>query len=182
MQDITPRLNFIYLLQNNRPRAIAWVRGNMHPHRPAGLKGPSTMPSPSQTSSSPISGLVKFYDTNYGGVLVEAEIFGLPDLSVPASSHFYAFHIHEIGDCSQGFTQTRDHYNPTMEKHPDHAGDMPPLLGNQGYAWTAFFDRRFSIDEIIGRSVVIHQMPDDFHSQPAGDAGAKIACGVIRPV
>ncbi len=83
MQDITPRLNFIYLLQNNRPRAIAWVRGNMHPHRPSGFKGPGTMPSPAQTSPSSISGLVKFYDTNYGGVLVEAEIFGLPDLSAP---------------------------------------------------------------------------------------------------
>ena len=161
---------------------MAWVRGNVRPHSSTIPMDSGAMPPTNRMPFSRISGLVKFYDTNYGGVLIEAEIFGLPNVSVPFSSNFYAFHIHETGDCSRDFTNTGNHYNPTMEEHPNHAGDMPPLLGNQGYAWTAFFDRRFTIDEIMGRSVVIHQMPDDFHSQPAGNAGTKIACGVIRPV
>ena len=59
-------------------------------------------------------------------------------------------------------------------------GDLPPLLGNNGYAWTAFFDKRFTIDEIIGKSIIIHNMRDDFTSQPSGDSGTKIGCGVIK--
>ena len=57
---------------------------------------------------------------------------------------------------------------------------MIPLLGNQGYAWTSFYDKRFAIDDIIGKSVVIHSRRDDFTTQPAGDSGEKIGCGVIR--
>lgn len=162
MQDVTPRLTFIHLLESNSPRAMAWVRGGQDFPR--------------------ISGLVKFYDTPYGGVLVEAEVFGLPNINTRYSSDFYAMHIHENGDCSRNFAQTGSHYNPSGMLHPQHAGDMPPLLGNQGYAWTAFYDKRFTINEILGRSVIIHRNPDDFTSQPAGNSGEKIACGVIRAV
>ena len=58
---------------------------------------------------------------------------------------------------------------------------MPPLLANQGYAWMSFYDKRFSMEDILDRSVVIHQDPDDFKTQPSGNSGAMIACGVIRP-
>lgn len=160
MQDPTPRLTFLYLLQTNRPQAMAWVRGN------------SLAPS--------LSGLVKFFDTPYGGVLIEAEVFGLPNIDTRASSDFYAMHIHENGDCSQNFTRTGGHYNPTGAPHPEHAGDMLPLLANQGYAWLSFYDKLFTIPEILGRSVIIHQKPDDFSTQPAGNSGEKIGCGVIR--
>lgn len=159
MIQVTPRLTFIHLLQQSRPQAVAWVRGN--------------------ESNPRLSGLVKFYATPYGGVLIEAEIFGLPDIETQFSSDFYAFHIHEFGDCSDNFTKTGNHYNPTDQSHPDHAGDMIPLMGNQGYAWTAFYDKRFTVPEIVGKSVVIHSRRDDFTSQPSGDAGEKIACGVI---
>lgn len=64
--------------------------------------------------------------------------------------------------------------------HPDHAGDLLPLMGNQGYAWSAFYDKRFTLDEIIGRSVIIHSGRDDFSSQPSGDSGTKIGCGTIK--
>lgn len=161
-QQPTPRLSFIHLLTGDRPQAMAWVTGN------------HTAPQ--------LSGLVRFYGTPYGGVLVEAEIFGLPDIAVPRLVDFYALHIHEYGDCSQNFTQTGGHYDPTMQPHPYHAGDLLPLMGNQGYAWSAFYDRRFFIPDILGRSVVIHAMRDDFTSQPSGDAGEKIGCGVIRAV
>lgn len=159
MIQVTPRMTFIQLLQQGRPQAVAWVRGN--------------------ESNPQLSGLVKFYATSYGGVLIEAEIFGLPDIETQFSSDFYAFHIHEYGDCSDNFTKTGNHYNPTNQPHPDHAGDMIPLMGNQGYAWTAFYDKRFTVPEIVGKSVVIHSRRDDFTSQPSGDAGEKIACGVI---
>ena len=161
MQD-TPRLTFLYLAQNNAPQAMAWVKGG--PDAPR------------------LSGLVKFFETPYDGVLVEAEIFGLPNITTPGSSDFYAMHIHEKGDCSHGFFDTGGHYNPGDMPHPAHAGDLLPLLGNQGYAWYAFYDKRFTVREIIGKSVVIHSMSDDFTSQPAGNSGRKIGCGVIRPV
>lgn len=159
-QTPTPRLAFVQLLKDNRPQATAWVRGG------------SAYPQ--------ISGLVKFYDTPYGGTLVEAEVFGLPDISVQGSTDFYAMHIHQNGDCSNNFTKTGEHYTPAMQPHPEHDGDLLPLLSNQGYAWGAFYDKRFRVRDILGRSVVIHSRRDDFTSQPAGDSGDKIACGIIR--
>lgn len=158
--QITPRINFTQLITYERPEAAAWVTGN--------------------TANPRLSGLVKFYQTTYGGVLVEAEIFNLPNIEAQGSSNFYAFHIHEFGNCSDNFQKAGGHFNPTNASHPNHAGDMPPLMGNQGYAWTAFYDKRFTIDEIIGKSVIIHAGRDDFTSQPSGDSGPMIGCGEIR--
>lgn len=160
--QITPRINFTQLINYERPEAAAWVTGN--------------------TANPRLSGLVKFYQTTYGGVLVEAEIFNLPNIEAQGSSNFYAFHIHEFGNCSDNFQKAGGHFNPTNASHPNHAGDMPPLMGNQGYAWTAFYDKRFTIDEIIGKSVIIHAGRDDFTSQPSGDSGPMIGCGEIRRV
>lgn len=160
MYQFTPRLTFVRILEKNRPAAVAWVTGN--------------------NTYSELSGLVKFYDTPYDGVLVEAEVFGLPNVSTQGSSDFYAMHIHQYGNCSGSFEKTGSHFNPTNAFHPEHAGDMIPLLGNQGYAWTSFYDKRFAIDDIIGKSVVIHSKRDDFTTQPAGDSGEKIGCGIIR--
>ena len=89
-------------------------------------------------------------------------------------------HIHEYGDCSGSFERTGNHYNPSGQPHPGHAGDMVPLLGNAGYAWTAFYDKRFAIQDVIGKSVVIHSGADDFTTQPSGGSGTKIGCGEIR--
>ena len=108
------------------------------------------------------------------------QIFGLPNISTQDSSDFYAMHIHEFGDCSGSYSKTGNHFNPAGTLHPMHAGDLIPLLGNQGYAWTAFYDKRFTIDSIIGKSVIIHSKRDDFTTQPSGDSGEKIGCGVIR--
>ena len=131
-------------------------------------------------SQPQLAGSVKFYQTSYGGVLIEAEIFGLPGINIPGSSSFYGMHIHEHGDCTRPFGQTGDHYNPGNLPHPQHAGDLPPLLGCQGYAYLVCYDKRFFVDDILGRSVVIHSMADDFTSQPSGNSGNKIGCGVIR--
>ena len=66
--------------------------------------------------------------------------------------------------------------------HPMHSGDLPPLLSATGRAYMAVLTDRFSIGQIIGKTVVVHSRADDFQSQPAGNAGEKIACGVIQPV
>lgn len=123
-----------------------------------------------------IRGTVRFFQRR-GGVLVEADISGLP------VSGFFGFHIHEGGSCSGlQFSDTKGHYNLTNMAHPMHSGDLPPLLSAGGRAYMAVLTDRFSIGEIVGKTVVVHSGADDFQSQPAGNAGEKIACGVIQPV
>ena len=124
-----------------------------------------------------LAGCVRFYQEN-GCVLIEARVSGLPGES---ETGFFGFHIHQGVSCSGAdFSGTGSHYNPMDQIHPKHAGDLPPLLSCYGNAYLAVKTDRFSVDEIIGRTVVIHSDPDDFHSHPAGNAGKKIACGVIR--
>lgn len=126
-----------------------------------------------------LSGCVRFYQEN-GYVLIEAKISNLPKVS---ETGFFGFHIHQGGDCSKvGFQGTEGHYNPLGQGHPEHAGDLPPLLSCNGNAYLSVKTDRFSVDEIIGRTMVIHSDPDDFHTQPAGNAGKKIVCGVIKRI
>lgn len=80
------------------------------------------------------------------------------------------------------FADAMSHYNPNDCEHPHHAGDLPPLFGNDGFALLLFLTSRFSVDEIIGKTVIIHDQPDDFTTQPSGNSGTKIACGVIGKV
>ena len=123
-----------------------------------------------------LSGEVRFYQER-GTVLVVAEISGLPTCG---ESGFFALHIHEGNSCGgEGFSQTGGHYNPKGVAHPNHAGDLPPLLRYGDCAFLAVRTDRFCVQEVIGKTVVIHDGPDDFRSQPAGNAGEKIACGVI---
>ena len=138
-----------------------------------------------------IGGTVRLYKAAQGTQVV-AEVFGLPHTvmvkGAPESAGpFYAFHIHEGAQCGKPgsedpFAATAGHYNPTNQPHPLHAGDMPPLLGDNGYAYLAFYTGRFTPEDVIGHTVVIHQKPDDFRTQPSGGAGQKIACGEIMRV
>lgn len=142
-----------------RPYAAAQIRGGME--------------------ASQLSGCVQFYQEN-GCVLIVAQLSGLPKEN---ETGFFGFHIHEGDNCSgTDFSGTDSHYNPFGQAHPKHAGDLPPLLKCQGNAYLSVRTDRFSVSDIIGRTVVIHSDPDDFRSQPAGNAGKKIACGVIRKV
>lgn len=139
-----------------------------------------------------ITGRIRFYQMQMG-VLVSAEIFGLPtdvqkdvseaDGNENCNNPIFGFHIHSGSNCSGNmmdpFADVLDHYNPEGCIHPYHAGDMPPLLGNNGYAFLAFLTDRFTVREVIGKTVIIHSMADDFKSQPGGNAGVKIACGQI---
>lgn len=130
-----------------------------------------------------IQGTVYFYPL-WGGTLVVAEINGLPTGEKPCGERFFGFHIHEGNSCTgtreDPFADTKNHFNPSQCEHPFHSGDLPPLMGNNGYALTIFYTDRFLPEEIIGRTAVIHDMPDDFKSQPSGASGTKIACGVIE--
>jgi len=76
------------------------------------------------------------------------------------------------------------HYsaNEYTQPHGNHAGDFPVLFSNAGVARMSFFTNRFHVNDIIGKSVIIHESPDDYRSQPAGNSGKKLACGIIQNV
>lgn len=130
-----------------------------------------------------IHGEIRFYET-LPGVLAAARISGLPTSDNPCEKRIFAFHIHSGGRCSgnpeDAFADAMTHYNPQDCAHPEHAGDLPPLFGCGGYAFQAFLTDRFTVKEIIGKTVIIHLNPDDFTSQPSGNSGKKIACGLIE--
>lgn len=154
-------INFMSLTQRN-PQAVARIKGsNEYPL---------------------INGHAYFYQTRRG-VLVLTTVSGLPHSMKECSSPVFAFHIHGGESCSGNaedpFANALTHYNPYDCPHPYHAGDMPPLFGCNGTAFSAFLTNRFKVRDIIGKTVIIHSMPDDFTTQPAGNSGKKIACGKI---
>lgn len=130
-----------------------------------------------------ISGTVSLYQTS-AGVIVRAEISGLPQGEPPCGGRVFGFHLHSGGNCGGSmddpFAHAMAHYNPNGCEHPYHAGDLPPLFGNNGLALSVFLTDRFTIDEAVGKTVIIHSQPDDFTTQPSGNSGTKIACGVLR--
>ena len=140
-------------------------------------KGPDAVAQICGGMEAPLlSGCVQFYQEN-GCVLIVARISGLP---MESETGFFGFHIHQGENCSgTDFSRTGSHYNPNGQAHPKHAGDLPPLLACRGDAYLSVKTDRFSVNDIIGRTVVVHSDLDDFRSQPAGNAGKKIACGVI---
>ncbi len=71
------------------------------------------------------------------------------------------------------------HWNPTNQPHGNHAGDFPVLFSNDGYTRMLFFTNKFTVPQVVGKSVIIHQNPDDYRTQPSGNSGKKLACGVI---
>jgi len=104
----------------------------------------------------------------------------------------HGFHIHEAGDCSSGDgMSTKGHFNPHAKPHGDpksaerHAGDLPSLnAGKDGRAMIDVTVDAISIGkgpgDIVGRGLIIHAQADDYKTQPTGNAGARIACGVIK--
>lgn len=135
------------------------------------------------TAGNTVSGLVNFSQDG-DRIRVNAEISGL----TPGP---HGFHVHEKGDCSApDAASAGGHFNPGGKPHGDpehaehHAGDLPQLLADAtGVARLTATADAFSIaggaTSIVGRSVVVHAAADDFKSQPAGNSGARLACGVI---
>lgn len=122
-----------------------------------------------------LCGEALFYSEDCG-VLVVVKVKGLPQ----SENGFFALHIHEKGCCKgKNFENTGGHLNMSDTPHPEHTGDLPPLLCVKGTAYMAVLTDRFTIKDIMGKALVIHSGSDDFNSQPAGNSGSKIACGVI---
>ena len=123
------------------------------------------------------------------GVLIRGELSGLP-----AGSH--AFHIHGTGKCEPPFASAGGHFNPTHHAHGfesamgGHAGDMPNVtVPAAGKATIETVNDRVTLadgkpNSLLGgqgTAFVVHAGADDYHSDPAGNAGGRIACGVIAP-
>ncbi|WAP68107.1 superoxide dismutase family protein [Jiella pelagia] len=121
------------------------------------------------------------------GVLIEADLQNLPDGT-------HGFHIHETGTCEGDFTSAGGHYNPGdrehgyMSENGPHAGDMPNIVAANGSAKVSVFNSKVTmtggeapLDDEDGSALMIHSGADDYASQPSGDAGSRIACGVIYP-
>ena len=143
---------------------------------------PAATATLSARSGSNVSGSVGFAETS-GGLKIRAKVAGL----APGA---HGFHIHEAGDCSApDAASAKGHFNPAAKAHghyseaDHHGGDMPNLMANaQGEATFDFTIAGLGLsgpNGVVGRSIVVHADPDDYKSQPAGNSGARIACGVI---
>ena len=122
------------------------------------------------------------------GVHIQADASGLPE-------GVHAFHIHAVGLCEPPFTSAGGHFNPTDEEHgwnnPKgyHVGDLPNVhIQGDGVLAIEYFTDAVTLGEgdttlfdADGSSIVIHEGPDDYHTDPAGDAGNRIACAVVVP-
>ncbi|MGI6014116.1 MAG: superoxide dismutase family protein [Oscillospiraceae bacterium] len=154
-----------YLLCHAQASARAFVRGS--------------------DSYPAIDGVVSFYEIGRG-IIVSAEFRGLPKGDPKCPETVFGFHIHSgtscTGNAEDPFADADGHYNPNQCPHPAHAGDLPPLFGSDGQAWIAFYTNRFVLSEILGKTIIVHNKPDDFTSQPAGNSGEKIACGLIEAI
>ena len=135
-----------------------------------------------------ITGVVYFHDT-IGGTIVTAQISGLPEYKPGTASESpigpHGFHIHENGSCQVGdpnnpFQAAGGHWDKHNQPNGNHTGDFPVLFSNSGRAYMSFFTDKFRVDEAIGKAVIIHQNPDDYRSQPAGNSGKRLACGIIE--
>ncbi len=147
-------------------------------------QGPAAVATLETTKGNATSGSVNFVQKG-AKVLVTAKVSGL-------SPGAHGFHIHEKGDCSSGDGMSAGgHFNPQGKPHaapttPDrHAGDLPMLQANaSGEATLTVEIDVITIgtggNDIVGRAVIVHKDPDDFTTQPTGNSGARVACGVIR--
>lgn len=120
-----------------------------------------------------IRGKVDFYQFDEGCVLV-CFVSNLPKTNI----NIFGFHIHQKGECEGDFTSSGGHYGEGP--HPCHKGDLPCLFSNDGNAFMVVFTDRFKVSEVIDKSMIIHHDPDDFTTQPSGNSGSRIACGIIE--
>jgi Cu-Zn family superoxide dismutase len=137
-------------------------------------------------------GVVRFASGNHGKVEVRVKVSGL-------TAGFHGFHVHTIGTCTApDFTSAGGHFNPGSVSHPGHAADMPVVLVNaDGNGWARFRTDRYAVADLFdadGSAVVVHANPDNYANIPTdrydpdpdattlatGDAGARLACGVIE--
>ena len=134
------------------------------------------------TQGNNVTGTITFTQTPEG-IKVVADVVGL-------TKGKHGFHIHECGDCSAADgLSAGGHFNPNKTSHGapmdimHHAGDMGNIeADDSGKAHLEYVDTSISLEgatSVIGRSVIIHKNEDDMKTQPTGNAGSRVACGVI---
>ena len=146
---------------------------------------PSSMATLQPSGGQTAKGTVHLTDAGDGNVDVQIDLTG-----VPPGTH--GFHIHEKGDCGNNGANAGGHFNPTSMVHgaPDavshHAGDFGNVTADaNGEVHTRFTTHSVSLksgeaNNPIGKAVVLHEKADDLATQPSGNAGARIACGVLE--
>lgn len=150
-----------------------------------GATGPVAVAKLEPTRGNTAAGTVRFTQTG-NKVRVEANLSGLK----PNADH--GFHVHEKGDCSSGDgMSTGGHFNPLGKPHglhdgPErHAGDLPALKADAaGNATLSVMMDMITVSpgptSVVGRGMIVHRDPDDYKTQPTGNAGPRIACAVIQ--
>lgn len=138
-----------------------------HPRAEAEIKGGEKYPN--------ICGNATIYSFD------DACIICLSVSNLPTTkTNIFAFHIHENPSCEGDFSSAGGHFGG--DEHPLHKGDLPPIFSCEGNGFLTFATSRFKIEEVVGRTFIIHSNPDDFSSQPAGNSGERIACGIIEKI
>jgi superoxide dismutase, Cu-Zn family len=157
---------------------MAFVAGCAH-----AKVAPMAMAMLEPTTGQKAMGMVHFQQQSDGSVEVQVDLS-----DVPPGVH--GFHIHEKGDCGDDAKAAGGHFNPSNMPHgaPDatshHAGDFGNVTADaSGTVHTSFTTHSVTVtagpNSVIGHAVVLHGNPDDLASQPAGNAGPRIACGVV---
>jgi superoxide dismutase, Cu-Zn family len=146
--------------------------------------GPMAMVTLQPTSGQTARGTVHFQGLADGSVEVQVDVTGVPP-------GVHGFHIHDKGDCGDNGNAAGGHFNPMNMPHasPDaashHAGDFGNVTADaNGEVHTKFNTRSVTVSEgslsVAGHAVILHANPDDLTTQPTGNAGARIACGVAQ--
>ncbi len=157
------QINKFAYIENERPALIADIRG--------GAAYPE------------IRGIIHMYWLP-DAILFQSEFEGL------SPSGVFGFHVHNglicgADDGAEPFAEAGSHLDNCGEglwcgQHPYHAGDLPPVFSDRdGYAAGQVYLDKATVAEYSGKPVVLHMMPDDFSSQPAGNSGMRIACGIL---
>lgn len=149
----------------------------------ATARGPMAMTVLQPIGTSTAQGTVHLQEMADGSVEVQVDLTGVPQ-------GVHGFHIHEFGNCADNGNAAGGHFNPMSMPHssPDatshHAGDFGNVTaGANGEVHTRFTTRSVTVSpgqsSAVGKAVILHANPDDLVTQPTGNAGGRIACGVI---
>jgi Cu-Zn family superoxide dismutase len=171
------------MIRNRTAALVAAVTIGLAPHAAFAASAEVDARAELYDADQRIVGEALLHDTPHG-TLIRARF-----LDLPPGTH--AFHIHAVGECEPPFTSAGGHYNPDGKAHgimsPEglHAGDMPNIhVPASGKLEIEVLNTRVHVDDLLerdeGTALVIHEGADDYATDPAGAAGPRIACGVIR--
>ena len=150
----------------------------------ATMNRPAATATLAPTSGQTAQGTVRLMQLADGSVEVSVELTGVPP-------GVHGFHIHDKGDCGDNGNAAGGHFNPSATPHgaptadPHHAGDFGNVTADaNGVVSTRFTTRSVTVEaganSAVGHAIVLHANPDDLTTQPTGNAGARIACGVVQ--